>query len=249
MSRAVEPIRWTHDGGRVLAWNPAVLAAPPEPSIFSPAHWRQTGALRGSATGRGEAYFLTTPDAAHWVLRHYRRGGLLAGVNRDAYLFTGVARSRPIRELSILAALQAEQLPVPTPVAACLTRTGVCYRADLIIAEIPDCQTLADRLAAEALSVQAWQALGRLIARFHVIGLWHADLNARNVLIDGAGDFHLIDFDRARFRASGRWRQANLARFRRSLDKFAARQSTFHFVDEHWAALLESYRDWLGEGL
>lgn len=242
MSRDVEPIRWTQKDGRVLAWNPTVLDAPPEPAIFSPSYWRDAGALRGSATGRGEAYFLTTPDAAHWVLRHYRRGGLLAGLNRDAYLFTGIARSRPIRELEILAALDGQGLPVPTPVAACLTRTGLCYRADLIIAEIPDSETLADRLSVRPLSVSRWQALGALIARFHAAGLWHADLNARNVLVDKAGNFHLIDFDRARFRSDGRWREANLARFRRSLDKFAASQSTFHFAEDGWQALLAGYQ-------
>lgn len=249
MRRGGQRIRWTQSNGRVLAWNPAVLSAPPDPAIFSPAHWRDAGALRGSAAGRGEAYFLTTRDAAHWVLRHYRRGGLLAHINRDAYLFTGVARSRPLRELSILAELQARGLPVPTPVAACLTRTGMHYRADLIIAEIPDCQTLADRLAVGPLPARDWKTLGALIARFHAAGLWHADLNARNVLIDGAGDFHLIDFDRARFRSSGRWRQANLSRLRRSLDKFAARQSTFHFAEAQWAALLDGYRDFPGDGL
>lgn len=242
MSRDIGRIRCTQQGARVLAWNPAVLAAPPEPTIFSPTYWREAGALRGSAAGRGEAYFLTTADEAHWVLRHYRRGGLLARFNRDAYLFTGTARSRPVRELSILADLQARALPVPTPVAAQLTRAGPCYRADLIIAEIPDCDTLADRLAARPLADAAWTGLGALLARFHAIGLWHADLNARNILIDGADDFHLIDFDRARFRSDGRWRQANLSRLRRSLDKFAACESAFHFADAQWQALLGGYR-------
>lgn len=249
MSRDVGRIRCTHEGARVLAWNPVVLATPPEPEIFSPAHWREAGTLRGSAAGRGEAYFLSAADDAHWVLRHYRRGGLLARVNRDAYLFTGAGRSRPVRELSILADLQAQGLPVPTPVAAQLSRAGLYYRADLIIAEIPDCDTLADRLAARPLSDAAWTGLGALLARFHAKGVWHADLNARNVLIDGADDFHLIDFDRARFRSDGRWREANLSRLRRSLDKFAARESAFHFADAQWAALLAGYRDVPADGL
>jgi 3-deoxy-D-manno-octulosonic acid kinase len=218
-----------------------VLADAPELSWFSPQHWREQDALTGSATGRGEAYFIVRPDGAHWVLRHYRRGGALARINQDRYLFTGVNRSRPVRELRLLAQLAAQRLPVPTPVAAHAIRRGPSYQADLITLEIPGSQTLADRLMERAIGPDRWQAIGSLIARFHRAGVWHADLNARNILMDDNAQFHLIDFDRARLRRNGSWRQANLARLRRSLDKFAAQVPNFAFAEADWHACLRGY--------
>ena len=45
-----------------------------------------------------------------------------------------------------------------------------------------------------------WEATGRLVARFHRAGLDHADLNAHNILFDGAGQGWMIDFDRGALR-------------------------------------------------
>src|SRR6185312_24099 len=61
-----------------------------------------------------------------------------------------------------------------------------------------------------------------VVGRFHRAGIWHADLNAHNVLVSPAG-LHLIDFDRGRQRApAAGWRLANLRRLRRSLLKLGA---------------------------
>lgn len=218
-----------------------MVAEKPAPAWFSPDYWRERHALTGSATGRGEAYFIARHDGARWVLRHYRRGGILGHVNPDFYLYVGAARSRPMRELRILAELSALDLPVPTPVAAMAIRHGLSYRADLITREIPRSRTLADRLETSAMDIQQWTELGRLIARFHRAGLWHADLNARNVLLDNDARFHLIDLDRARWRRDGAWRQANVARLRRSLDKFARRVPGFAFFEADWEAFLGGY--------
>ncbi|MBH04580.1 MAG: hypothetical protein CMP08_10765 [Xanthomonadales bacterium] len=81
------------------------------------------------------------------------------------------------------------------------------------------------------------------IATLHARGVCHADLNARNILLDGAHKPWLIDFDRARYRnpRRGRWRESNLARLKRSLDKFAARAPVFHFGRADWAALRAGY--------
>ena len=65
----------------------------------------------------------------------------------------------------------------------------------------------------------AWAAIGRCIRRFHDYGLCHADLNAHNILLRGDREVFLIDFDRCARRQPGMWRDANLARLRRSLDK------------------------------
>ncbi len=62
------------------------------------------------------------------------------------------------------------------------------------------------------------------MARFHRAGVWHADLNAHNVMIAPDG-LYLIDFDRgesARACYGSMAAMANLQRLRRSLLKLGA---------------------------
>ena len=212
-----------------------------QPELFDMAWWQSRDALLGQAEGRGSAYFLDGLDGSPWVLRHNRRGGSLARFNRDCFVYTGLARTRPVREFRLLADLDAKGLPVPAPVAARVKPFLGFYRGDLITRQIEHALPLADRLAESALPATVWQRLGGMVARFHREGVWHADLNARNILIDDRQAFHLIDLDKARLRAPGRWREANLMRLHRSLAKFRAASMGFNFLDSDWAALRGGY--------
>jgi 3-deoxy-D-manno-octulosonic acid kinase len=62
------------------------------------------------------------------------------------------------------------------------------------------------------------------IFAMHEAGVWHADLNAYNILLDPQGKAWLIDFDKGRVRPllSAERRRGNLLRLRRSLVKVAA---------------------------
>ncbi|MES1933798.1 3-deoxy-D-manno-octulosonic-acid kinase [Salinisphaera shabanensis T35B1] len=228
------------DNGDRIVWNDAVLDEA-RSSLFDPAWWRSRGALLGEAQGRGAAYFLDGLDGSEWVLRHNRRGGALARWNHDHFLYTGAERARPIRELRLIAHLDALELPVPEPVAARVTPRLGLYRGDVITRRIAAAHPLADRLARQALPSAAWQRLGAVLARFHHAGVWHADLNARNVLVDADDAFHLIDFDKACLRTPGKWREANLARFYRSLAKFRDASLAFNFLEADWSALRGGY--------
>lgn len=228
--------------GQTVLWDTGVFGNAPEDALFDPEAWRARDDLLSEATGRGAAYFLRAGPAATWVLRHYRRGGLVARFNEDRYLWTGAHRTRPVQEARLLAALYNRGLAVPRPVAArAVRRSGVSYTADLITVAIENSLPLADRLQEEPLSASGWQDLGVAIADLHQAGIWHADLNARNVLLASGDTFYLIDFDRAQFRGDGGWRQANLDRLKRSLDKFSARTPAFHFGPRDWAALCMAY--------
>ena len=189
--------------------------------------------------GRGGAWYVGD-DTGDYVLRHFLRGGMAARLSRRHYLATGADASRAFREFDVLAHLRAAGLPVPLPVAAGYWRRGPLYRAALVTERIPNVTTLAARLATAPLETGDWRDLGALAARLHAAGACHADLNAHNVLIDAAGGFHVIDFDRARLRPPGRWREANLARLRRSLAKLAA-EGPLHFADADWRAFEAAY--------
>lgn len=235
----MNPVRTRSDGAAILY--DADLLDHVDAAFFEPHTWRSRGALAAVARGRGAAWFVRH-DGRDLVLRHYRRGGLLGPWLGDRYLWFGLARTRAFREWHLLAELHRHGLPVPRPVAACVRRFGLCYRADLMTERLPDVESLAQRLAEDALPPARWNDIGRGLRRFHDAGVYHADLNAHNVLL-GRETLYLVDFDRGRLRAGGRWTRANLARLKRSLDKLKGLDARFCFSGTDWSALLAGYGD------
>ncbi len=234
---------------KILSFPPhRVLLAPQAPASlnaawFDPVWLSEQGWITGSSdsSGRNPAWFFHHQGQAY-VLRHYWRGGLPGKLFRDGYLYLGNRRSRPYRELALMIALQEKGLPVAAPLAARITRTGLTYRADLITAMLPDSRDLVKVLSGQPMAAEAWQALGGVLARFHNAGVYHADLNARNILLSH-GQFYLIDFDRGELRTPAEaWQQANLQRLRRSLLKEQGRVDGLRYDDgADWAALMAGY--------
>ena len=210
------------------------------PAWFEPRYWITRGVVLGGHRGRG-ATLQFAEAGRQFVLRHYRRGGAVGRFVADRFLWTGEARSRPLRELQLNLRLHAAGLPVPLPVAARYEREGASYRADFITELLPETQTLAARLEQGDLGLQTWAAIGRCLRRFHDYGLCHADLNAHNVLLRGEAEVFLVDFDRCSRRAPGMWTDANLARLRRSLDKLEDGRPQRRFDDAQWHCLLAAY--------
>jgi len=197
----------------------ASLMGVPGPDYFSVDYWRARQALKGAAIGRGSAWYIEAPHGPV-VLRHYLRGGWAATFSRQNYFFTGVSSSRPFREYHVLNELYAKGLPVPRPVAALCQHHGVVSTGAIITAHIQSTTTLADSLSGGGVAEDTWTRVGRCIRKFHDAGAWHADLNARNILLDEDLEVYLIDFDRARFNpgkpVNG---EGNLNRLKRSLQK------------------------------
>jgi 3-deoxy-D-manno-octulosonic acid kinase len=210
--------------------------------IFERESWRARGALEETAGGRGTVAFVREGER-RWVLRHYRRGGLVARLLDDAYLWTGADRTRAFREWRLLRELRAAGLPVPVPVAARYVRSGLIYRADLLTEELPARRTLAQALAEAPLDAKAWHAIGACVGRLHEYGVQHADLNAHNLLLGRDGEVYVLDFDRGRLRSRGPWEQAVLERLRRSLRKVTAGLPPDRFDDAAWQALLGGLGD------
>ena len=195
----------------------------PGVDYFNVDYWRSKQALEGEAVGRGSAWFINTASGPV-VLRHYLRGGWVAKISRQSYFFTTVSRSRPFREYHLLAALYELGLPVPKPVAALCEFHGIISSGALMTARISSARTLADVLPGndgnDRIDADFWASVGRCIRRFHDAGVWHADLNARNILLDAGSQVYLIDFDRARFTPGKTVNgEGNLKRLKRSLSK------------------------------
>jgi 3-deoxy-D-manno-octulosonic acid kinase len=208
---------------------------------FAPDYWRGQNALHVQAGGRGGVAIIATP-AGECVLRHYRRGGLVASLMGDRYLWMGADRTRPFTEFRLLGEIARLGLPGPSVVAARYCRHGVFYTADLITRRIEGAKTLAECLALGQLDDKLAEEVGALVARFHRVGIWHADLNAHNVLVT-ADELFLIDFDRGQQRRpADAWQQANLQRLRRSLVKLgAAVEGEAAFDQTIWQPLLYRY--------
>ena len=198
--------------------------------------------LQTSLSGGRGRIAVMQGDSGPWVLRHYRRGGLIGKVIRDSYFWTGLQRTRAWREWHLLFVMYRQGLPVPRPVAARVRRYIFYYRADLLTCQIQDANTLADMLGTNTLTSGDWRTIGASIARFHQHGVYHADLNAHNILRDKQGRWYLIDFDRARrFGHTGTWAQSNLKRLRRSLQKIVKQDEDKLFSEADWGWLLTGY--------
>jgi 3-deoxy-D-manno-octulosonic acid kinase len=212
------------------------------PTLFDVDAWRAAGALAATSAGRGSAFFITA-DGHEWVLRHYRRGGWIARLTPDRYVWTGEARTRPFREWQLLRDLHDEGLPVPAPVAAQYRRGGMTYRGDLITERIAHAQPLSALLQQAPVSVADWQEIGTCIRRFHDAGVRHADLNAHNILLNDHGKVFVVDFDRGSRHAPGPWRIANLARLKRSLLKVCRDLPADRLESRAWSAIAGGYDD------
>jgi len=214
---------------------------------FAP-DWFETAWNRGATLppmpGRGPVALLRT-GGVEYVCKHYRRGGLPGRWLRDTYLYTGERHVRSFAEWRLLAELRRRGLPVPAPCAAACTRHGPFYRADLITVRLAG-TPLSRRLATAPLAEAGWRRIGVVLRRCHREGVWHADLNAHNLLLtDEDSEVFLVDFDRARLRPPLHGSlAANLSRLRRSLDKLAAAETApCHFRPTDFNILLDAYHD------
>ncbi len=232
----------SHQGGETIVYDPEIIDQVEDLS-FDPAVLKQRGVVSGIAAGRdgSEALFFTYKQHK-LIAKHYRRGGLFAPLLGDSYLWLGQARSRPQGEWELLVKMRELGLPVPRPVACRVQRKGLSYRGDMVMQQLEDCQTVAQLLQQDVLDESVWRAIGGLIRRFHAAGVYHADLNANNIMRDTAGTLFVIDFDKGRLRdRRGSWQRDNLLRLRRSLDKLSGLHRPFHYRDSDWRFVQDGY--------
>ncbi len=237
----VEPGQRIATGSGAMLLAPALAAAGSTEDLFDPEHWRAAGRLLPTDRGRGSAWFIAV-NGDQWVLRHFRRGGLVAPhLLGDRYVWHGESQVRAFAEWRLLAQLRLLGLPVPEPLGARYRRSALTYRCDLIMRRIADARPLSSVLRERALAPAGWRDLGRTLRQLHAAGCDHADLNAHNVLVGPADAVSIIDFDRGRLRGPGAWSAANLERLRRSLRKLAAAGPEQHYGDGDWQQLLAGY--------
>lgn len=208
---------------------------------FDPAHWESRAETETVFGGRGGSIKMNLHGRPA-ILRQYLRGGKVAHLSTDRYLWTGRNRTRAWREWSIMELAIKAGLPVPKPLGVCVCRDGLFYRAAIITAYIENTETLAQRISQSILGPESWHQLGLLLKQFQKQGFLHADLNANNLLIDQQGQFHVIDFDKAKMMDKlGEWQWSPLRRLQRSLEKID-RQQKLQYQPADWQALMDGYQ-------
>lgn len=229
-------------GSRVLFFQDE-LDAEITPEYFDGEYWKRNNAITGSAFGRGVTWFFKI-NSGEFVLRHYHRGGLIAKIIKDSYVYTGLKRTRAYQEFVVTQQLVDKQLPVPKPVAGQVIKQGLFYRADLITEKIAGARDLVAVLANTALDADTYYQIGVMLKRFHEAGLWHADLNTHNIILDANNKWWLIDFDRCSFKKPEQaWQQANLDRLKRSFIKEKSKDAHFKWQLSDWNLLMSGYNN------
>ncbi len=186
-------------------------------------------------TGRSALLEIPGPTG-RLLVRRYAHGGLLRWLTRARF----ADPDRPMRELRLAHALRASGFPTARVVAArARPATGWGWRLELVSERVEGARDLGTWLEAlrertiktrERRSVA--RALGAMLARAHNLGLAHADLQPRNVLVvprAGGWELLLIDLDRSELtaRLNGTARHRNLARLFRAVVRREARGRPF----------------------
>ncbi len=237
MTSLIRPLEARNGADRYLY--DAELVGEFSAELFDPVSSRDITAVHGLQMGRGGVRFFAF-RGRDLVLRHYRRGGLVRHLVADLYPGLRPDGSRSFREWRLLAELWRLGLPVPRPVAAAFRPCGLLYRADLVTCQLHATRSLSS-LVRQPVDNEVWSRVGLTLRRFHDAQVFHADLNAHNILLDER-QAYLIDFDRGAIRSGQAWKQANLARLKRSLDKISAGYGNAEERDTGWQMLLDAYR-------
>lgn len=239
LGRPPAPVAVSRHGESTHWYDPSRIADPAPDGFDPPAQPSEDAAL-ATGSGRGQAHRVIR-SGAEAVLRHYRRGGLVARFSEDKYWNTPPSTSRAMQEFALLRLMRSWNLPVPEPLAARHFPVGWAYSADILVALIPQSRNVAQCLTDRRLAPEEWRALGGAIRSLHDRQVFHSDLNCHNLLLDAAGGAWVVDFDRCDRRGGDDWKTRNLERLLRSLRKEHGRRPGFQWHEADWPHLLAGY--------
>ena len=198
-----EYARPVSQGGRNAAWfiDTTALAQDADMGEVAAAKEMNAVAISTSSKKREDQAL----PILHAVLRQYRRGGMVAKLSRSHYVWGGAEQTRSWMELRLLQQMYNAGLPVPRPLAAYYKQSLGFYKAAIITQTIPNSQPLVSVLqqsqSDEKLLNKLAGRVAKAIASMHDFGVWHADLNAFNIMVDDQMKVWLLDFDKSRYRS------------------------------------------------
>lgn len=136
----------------------------------------------------------------HLVLRHYCRGGMARFFKDSFWRFDSWA-CRARLEFELCTELYRRGLPVPRPLIAREICGSFFITNDIVVEQIPGTRNIAEVLEQEEDITDSLRwSIGSTLAKFFAEGVWHSDLNIRNILVDEQDKCWIIDFDKCEIR-------------------------------------------------
>jgi 3-deoxy-D-manno-octulosonic acid kinase len=153
--------------------------------------------------GRSALRAMRLRDGETALIRDYRHGGVFRALTRT-WFFTWPPR--PFRELTITEELRRRGLRTVEVYAAAVQRTGgPFYRGCLVTRELRDARDLWAALQDRSMGAERLRAIlkatAETVSHMHREGVYHSDLNLKNILIRKQPDSvegYIIDFDKAK---------------------------------------------------
>ena len=179
--------------------------------------------------GRGTVYSVPLPSSGRRiVVRCSRRGGFGGALLKDKYW----GSRRPFRELAVTEKMRKAGIPVPEMLAVIARRAlGPFFTTVIVTRLIENAVNLADFLqecgtdrGCIGRKKAVIDATACLVRRMHDAGFLHADLQAKNILVqqrEESNEIFVVDLDGARHLCSlgNKPREKNLFRLNRSIAK------------------------------
>ena len=153
--------------------------------------------------GRSPLRAIRLRDGETALIRSYRHGGFFRAMTRTCF---ATWPPRPFRELAITEELRRRGLRTVEVYAAGVERIcGPFYRGCLVTRELPDAKDLWAALQDPSVGPHrlgsVLKATAETLRVMHREGVYHADLNLKNILVrlkpDGV-EGYVIDFDKAK---------------------------------------------------
>lgn len=162
----------------------------------------ETAATASQFQGRSRLTAVTLADGTSALVRAYHRGGMVRYLTRDLFC---TWPPRPFVELATTERARQRGVSTLEVVAACIERTcGPFYRGWLVTRELARAKDLWEALHDDRYTVPDRRALLMAVAasvrRMHLEGVYHRDLNLKNILIRQEGEAiraYIIDLDKA----------------------------------------------------
>jgi len=188
--------------------------------LFNIDYISKEGLIKSEIVGRGKTYEIEF-EGNRFILKHYIRGGFISKISYDKYLFDAIASSRAVKEYNFLNNLYSKGLPVPKPAALQVIINRFTYTADLITCKINNEGTLNDFVQTGKMNSNLWSNLENTLQKFYEENVYHSDLNTKNIIIDKASKFYLLDFDNSYFFYKNKLFKKSVMRLERSLSKLS----------------------------
>lgn len=198
--------------------------------------------------GRGRLYLFRLGNGETALVRSYRHGGILRHLTGDFFV---TWPPRPFKELAVIEEVRRRGIPTLEVIGAWVERVwGPFYRGWLVTRELRGARDFWAALQSERYGRNSldslFQAVARILRRMHRKGIYHGDLNLKNILVrleENRISSYVIDFDKARLFSSEippEKARKNLNRLLRSACKldpdrqFLSRKDWDRFLKLYW---------------